>query len=146
MSDAPLYWSEEFSNDVIATLNADPSFKRASRRFKAEIALRCYDSAEGEDIAVSYMIDHGTVSLGREIEPAPSARIRNAPFDKRRYLARMSAPYDFWCKLDRGEINVLQTLTSPDYKLEGPAHKIILNITVFNALSNAVAKLPKRYR
>ncbi len=94
---------------------------------------------------MTYRIKNGQVSEERREEPAPSRAIRDAPFDKKKAFARTTAPYAIWTKLDRGEMNVVQTLTSPDYHLEGPKLKIMANIGVFNAMSAVASRLPKRY-
>jgi putative sterol carrier protein len=145
MSDAPLYWSDAYTEAFVAKLREDPGFQKASRKFDAKIALRCFDTSEGQDVIATYTIRRGSVERERWAETAPSQAIRNAPFDKNELMARMTAPYRIWCKLDRGEMNVVQALMSPDYVLEGPKHKVMFNIGVFNAMSATASSLPKRY-
>lgn len=141
----PLYWSAAFTEAVVKALNGDAKFQKAARKFTQKITLRCLDTPEGEDVAVTYTITNGRVEASRRAEPAPSSALRSAPFDKRAELARTTAPYGLWCRLDKGEMNVLQAIASPDYKLEGPKLKVISNIGVFNAMSAVASALPKRY-
>jgi len=107
--------------------------------------MRCTDTPDGKDMAASYRIDHGRVQADLRVEDAPSRAIRDEPFDKRAALARTTAPYSVWTRLDRGEMNVLQLITSPQYKLEGSMLKIVANIGMFNAMNAAAARIPKAY-
>ncbi len=145
MAELPLYWSAEQTREYVAALNQDPAFQKAARKFDDSVVFRCLDTPGGTDIEVTYRIKNGQVSEERREEPAPSRAIRDAPFDKKKAFARTTAPYAIWTKLDRGEMNVVQTLTSPDYHLEGPKLKIMANIGVFNAMSAVASRLPKRY-
>ena len=77
------------------------------------------------------------------MEDAPSA-IRNEPF-KKGLLARTTAPYDFWVKLDKGEVGVIDVIMSPDYRLEGPKLKVLRYIKAFNRMGDVAKDLPKRY-
>lgn len=145
MSELPLYWSTAQTREYVAALNEDPAFQKAARKFDDAVVFRCLDTPEGTDVEVTYRIRNGRVSEARREEPSPSRAIRDAAFDKRQAFARTTAPYAIWTKLDRGEMNVLQTLTSPDYHLEGPKLKIMANIGMFNAMSAVASRLPKRY-
>jgi len=78
-------------------------------------------------------------------EAAPSEAVRESPFDRNEALARATAPYEVWTRLDKGEMNVLGALASPDYKIEGATIKIMLNIGVFNALSDVASNIDKAY-
>ena len=145
MAELPLYWSAAHGRAYVDALNADPDFQKAARKFDGAVVFRCLDTAEGLDVEVTYRIKNGRVTDERREEPAPSRAIRDTPFDKKSVFARTTAPYSIWAKLDRGEMNVLQTLTSPDYVLDGPKLKIMANIGMFNAMSAVGSKLPKRY-
>ncbi|MGF1466826.1 MAG: hypothetical protein ACFCGT_11900 [Sandaracinaceae bacterium] len=145
MAEPPLYWSAAFTDAFVANLQADEGFQRAARTFDQAIQLRCLDNPEGEDVAVTYRIRRGAVEVERWAEAAPSAALRDDPFDGETLMARTTAPYRIWCRLDRGEMNVLQAIASPDYRLEGPKLKVLRNIRVFNAMSAVAAKTAKRY-
>ncbi len=145
MAELPLYWSAAYNRAFLDALNADADFQKAARKFDGAVVFRCLDTAEGLDVEVTYRIQSGRVTDERRAGPAPARAIRDTPFDKQRVFARTTAPYSIWAKLDRGEMNVLQTLTSPDYHLEGPKLKIVANIGMFNAMSAVGSRLPKRY-
>lgn len=145
MAELPLYWSAPQGRAYVDALNADPEFQKAARKFDGAVVFRCLDTPEGLDVEVTYRIRSGRVTDERREAPAPSREIRDAPFDKKTMFARTTAPYSIWAKLDRGEMSVLQTLTSPDYHLEGPKLKIMANIGMFNAMSAVSSRSPKRY-
>jgi len=42
-------------------------------------------------------------------------------------------------------MNVLQVLTSPEYRLEGSKLKVLRNIAMFNAMNAVAARIPKTY-
>lgn len=140
-----LYWSEPFSRHYVEELNADESFRKNARKFEATLVLRCLDSPDGFDIEHTYRIARGVVSLDRWAEPSPHTALRQKPFDPSSALARTTAPYDIWMKLDRGEMNVLGAIRSPDYAVEGPKLKIMRALPVLNAMSACGARMNKRY-
>ncbi len=93
----------------------------------------------------AYHIDEGYVSVDITDDAAPSTVIRDAPFNAREALARATAPYNVWVKLDRGEMTAVGALASPEYVIEGPRLKIMLNMGIFNAMSAVSAGIDKRY-
>ena len=141
----PRYWTQDFLDVFVKALHDDADFQKATKKFSNRFALRCTDTPDGKDVVATYTVDHGKVSVDMQEEEAPSSSIRNAPFDKKSLLARTTAPYGVWTKLDKGEMNVVGALTSPDYKLEGSKLKIMANIGVFNAMNAVAAKTPKSY-
>lgn len=145
MSEPERYWTQPFVDILEAELNRDPGFQKAARKFQGTVALRCLDTPEGKDVEATYEIDRGRVTIKSEFDDAPSSTIRDRPFDKKRHFARTTAPYDLWVRLDKGEMNVVQAIAHPKYKVEGPKIKIMTNIGVFNAMGDVASRLPKRY-
>lgn len=145
MAEPPLYWSTEQTEQFVAALNQSPEFQKAARKFDDAVVFRCLDHPSGKDIEVVYTIHKGAVTADRREEDAPSTALRSKPFDKGQAFARTTAPFGVWVKLDKGEMNVVQAIASPDYKVEGSKLKIATNIGVFNAMSAIASKLPKRY-
>lgn len=145
MSEPPLYWSAPQTAEYVRALNEDAPFQKAARKFDDSVIFRCFDTPEGTDVEVTYRIQNGKVTEERREEPAPSRTIRDERFDKGKAFARTSAPFSVWTKLDKGEMNVLQAIASPEYHLEGSKLKIMANIGVFNAMNAVANRLPKRY-
>lgn len=146
MSDAPRYWSPEFIEVFVERLNDDPDFQRTARGFSETIILRCLGTPAEEDVEAAYGFEEGeVVNVDLWIDDAPSEDMRNDPFDKSEGMARATASYETWCKLDRGEMGVMQALASPDYTIEGPKLRIMTNIGVLNGMSEVAAKIEKTY-
>jgi len=143
---AELYWSEGFMHMYVASLNSDEAFQKAARKFDETLVFRCLDTAEGLDVEQTYRIEKGKVSVVRRAEPSPSATLRDTPFDKSKSMARTTAPFSIWVKLDKGEMNVLQAISAPDYAVDGSKLKIMKSLPVLNAMSACSARLSKRYQ
>jgi putative sterol carrier protein len=127
-------------------MNDSPDFAKAARGFSDTIVFRCLDHPAGEDIEAAYEFEDGQV-VGVELwtEDSPSDELRAAAFDKSSALARATAPYEVWVKLDRGEMTPLGALTSPDYHIEGPKLKIMSNMGVLNGMSAVSRSIEKTY-
>lgn len=143
MSELPRYWSPAFVEVYTKALNADLTFQKVAQKFTGAILLQCWDDPDGMDVSVLYRIDKGHVSAEPEFTKAPSP-LRLAKFDKKKAVARSSAPYALWQRLDSGEINILQGLASPAYKVDGKL-KIMANIKLFNSMSDVAARIEKTY-
>jgi hypothetical protein len=141
----PLYWSAAYVDSFVDALRADADFQKAARKFEGVLVLRCLDTPEGEDVEAAYHVSNGTLRVERLAVKAPSASLRGKPFDGARAFARTTAPYRVWTKLDRGEMNVLQAIASPDYHVEGPKLRILANVGLLNAMSAVGARTPKRF-
>ncbi len=144
MPDLLRYWTPEFAELFVSTLNSDAGFRKTAKNFDDTILLICLDTPDGKDVSQALHIRKGHVTQDLLVEDAPSA-FRNAPFDKKKAMARTTAPYDVWCKLDRGEMNVVQAVASPEHKVEGPKLKIAKALPVLNALSAIASGIDKKY-
>jgi len=146
MSDTPRYWTPAFIQEFVDALNSDSEFKRTAGSFSNTIELRCLDTPEGDDVTAAYTFDDGkVVDVDLWIDDAPSEQMRNTPLDKSTAMARATAPYDVWVKVDTGEMGVTQALTSPDYTIEGSMMRIMANIGVFQGLNKVAASVDKTY-
>ncbi len=142
----PRYWTPEFIERVVAALNTDVDFAKTARSFTDIIILRCFDTPDGQDVEVAYTFEAGRVmDVKVWMDDAPCMEMRNEPFDKNQAMARATAPYTIWTKLDQGQMSVMQALTSPDYTIEGPKLKILANIGVFNGMNAVAAGVEKTY-
>ncbi len=147
MPDAPPgYWTSAFIEAFVEAINDDPGFEKMAGSFTDTIILRCFDTPDGQDVEVAYAFEDGqVVDVEVWMDEAPCREMRNDPFDKDEALARATATYAVWAKLDRGEMNVLEALTSPDYKVEGPKLRILANINIFNGMNTVAAAVDKTY-
>lgn len=146
MSDAPRYWSPEFVQAFVEAINNDPDFQDSAAGFNNTIELRCFSTPDGEDVAAAYSFEEGKiVDVDLWIDDAPSEDMRQEAFDKSEMMARATAPYSMWVKMDQGEIGAMQAITSPDYVIDGSTIKIMSNMGVFRGLSEVAAKIEKTY-
>lgn len=146
MSDAPRYWTPAFIEAFVEAINTDESFQSTAGSFSNTIELRCFGTPDGEDVAAAYTFDDGQiVDVDVWIDDAPCEEMREEPFDKSQMMARASAPYNVWVQMDKGEMNAMQALTSPDYTIDGSTITIMSNMGVFRGLNEVAAKIEKRY-
>jgi hypothetical protein len=145
MTDLPRYWTPAFIEAFVERLNEDPGFQHHARRFSSKIVLQCLDTPDGRDIRATYDIDAGYVSVDVVDEDAPSAVVRNGRFDSRSALARATAPYDVWRRVDDGSLSILGAMASPEYRIEGSRMRIMLHLSIFDAQGQVASAMPKRY-
>ena len=146
MSDAPRYWTPAFIQQFVEALNEDKEFQKTAGSFSKTIELRCLDTPDGEDVTAAYTFENGSVvDVDLWIDDAPSEQMRNASLSDSTAMARASAPYDVWVKMDKGEMGVTAALTSPDYNIEGSMMQIMANIGVFQGLNAVAASIEKTY-
>lgn len=142
----PRYWTPAFIEQFVEALNADAAFEKAAGSFTDTIILRCFDTPDGQDIEAAYTFEAGSVvDVNVWMDDAPCREMRNEPFDKDEAMARATATYTIWTKLDQGAMSVLQALTSPDYMIEGPKLKILANVSIFNGMNEVTARVEKTY-
>jgi len=144
MNSLPYFWSRAFIDQFVDQMNHDPSFQKTVAEFSNTVVFRCFDRPDGKDVVAAYHFDEGYVNV--EItEVGSTGEIREVAFDSRSALARASAPYTVWAKLDRGKMTVVGALASPEYVIDGPRFKIMLNIAVFKAMSTLSSRIEKQY-
>ena len=79
-----------------------------------------------------------------EEETKPRSIIRNRLFDNR-WISRSTSNYEMYTKIDRGEIGVVQALTSPNYKIEGSMFKMMRLMSGMTAMNGVVQRMDKDY-
>lgn len=145
MTDLPRYWSRAFIDRFVERLNEDADFQREAATFSDTIVLQCLDAPGGRDVGAAYTIDAGYVTVEVVDEAAPSDAVRERPFDASSAMARATAPYRIWKELDSGSMNVLGALASPEYRIDGPRLRIMMNLGIMNHMSRVAALVPKSY-
>lgn len=145
MTDLPRYWSRAFIEAFVEHLNEDPDFQRHAHRFSDTIIFQCLDTPDGRDVRAEYDIDDGFVTVRITDEDAPSATVRDGKFDSHSGMARATAPYHIWRRVDDGTLSIVGAMASPDYRIEGSRMKIMLNLSVLDALGKVASSMPKRY-
>lgn len=145
MSDAPRYWTPEYIEHFVKALNSDDQFQDVASSFSKTIELRCLDTPDGEDISATYTFEEGqVVDVDLWIDDAPSDEMREEPVGDG-VMARATAPYDVWVKMDQGEMGSAEAMSSPDYQIEGSMMQIMSNMGVFRGMNEVSAGVEKSY-
>jgi putative sterol carrier protein len=139
------YLSREFVDAVKNQLNTDPNYLQKAKNLTGIIALRALDCPDGTDKHITYHFNQGRLlDVVYEEETKPSSIIRNRPFDNG-WISRSTSNYEMYTKIDRGEIGVVQALTSPNYKIEGSMFKMMRLMSGMTAMNGVVQKMDKEY-
>ena len=101
---------------------------------------------EGVDVAVAYTFEAGRCT-GYELSEDPSpAAWRDAGFTPMvDGLARITANYETFAKLDRGELEPADALNSPDYKIDGNMVMLLPLMQAVNSFTEKIREIPKEY-
>jgi len=146
MSDAPRYWTPDYIERFVEDLNSDDEFQNTASSFSKTVELRCLDTPDGEDVSATYTFEDGrVVDVDLWIDDAPSDEMREEPVDKDAVMARATASYEVWVKMDQGEMGATEALASPDYKIEGSMMQIMSNMGVFRGMNKVAANVEKTY-
>jgi len=146
MSEPPRYWTPEFVERFVEALNGDEEFQDTAGAFSKTIELRCLDTPDGEDVSATYSFEEGrVVDVDLWIDDAPSEEMREEPVDKDAVMARATAPYNVWVKMDKGEMGSTEALASPDYQIDGSMMQIMSNMGVFRGMNAVAADVEKTY-
>lgn len=145
MTEPHRFWTRPLVDQMLSLLNSDPKFKKLASGVEAVIQLRCTDTPEGTDIVGTYQVDDGhlqCLSFDEQRAPGP---MRTEPLDRSRILARTTAPYAIWVKLDTGEFGVIDAIINPNYKFEGAKLKVLRHLRMFARVADLSRQMPKRY-
>lgn len=138
-------WSRTLADVLIAAINGDAKMKKLARKLNDTVQLRCFDTPDGTDVAARYGFSNGQAKLVEWVEEPAPAPFRTDTFDKGQLLARTTAPYGIWVKLDKGEMGVIDAILSPQYKFEGQKLKVLRNLRVFQRISELSSEIDKVY-
>lgn len=144
--DLPRYWTPEFVEAFVESVNNDEEFQNTAGSFSETVELRCLDTPDGDDVSATYTFEDGQiVDVDLWIDDAPSDQMREEEVDKSEVMVRATAPYDIWVKMDKGEMGSAEALASPDYQIEGAMMRIMSNMGVFRGLNKVAAHVEKTY-
>jgi hypothetical protein len=140
------YFSREAIQQSIDAVNADPKHLELAKLLTGKLILRCLATPDGKDLLVSYRFERGRcLEFVFEEEPAPSA-LRNRPFKAMKDgIARVTASYATFVKLDKGEMDPADAINSPDYQIEGSMLMILPLMQAVDAWNRKIRSLPKEY-
>lgn len=139
-------FTRELTEKGIAACNGDAAHLERAKLLSGVIILRALDTPDGTDVQISYTFDKGRC-IGHAFaeEPAPAA------FRDRRFVplkdgvARATAAYTTWVRLDKGEIEPADALESPDYRIEANMLLLMPLLQSVNSWTAKVRALAKEY-
>jgi putative sterol carrier protein len=144
--DVPRYWTPEFVEAFVESINSDEEFQDKAGSFSETIELRCLDTPDAEDVSATYMFEEGRiVDVDLWIDEAPSEQMREEEVDTDAIMARATAPYDVWVQMDKGEMGAAEAIASPDYQIDGSMMQVMSNMGVFRGMMSVAAEVEKTY-
>jgi hypothetical protein len=140
------YFSREAVQQSIDAINADPKHLELAKLLTGKLALRCLDTPDGKDLIVTYRFEAGRCQEFVYEEAAAPSALRTRPFKPMKDgIARVTASYATFVKLDRGEMDPADALNSPDYQIEGSMLMIMPLMQAVDSWNRMVRSLPKEY-
>jgi putative sterol carrier protein len=139
-------FTKELIDTNIATCNGDPELLEKSKLLTGKVVMCALDTPDGKDVSVAYTFDQGKCThYDFDEKDAPSA-LRDAPFRPMvDGLARITATYETFVKLDKGEIEPAEALNAPDYKIDGNMVMLMPLMQAVTAWTEKIRGIPKEY-
>ncbi len=140
------FFSRELTDESIDYCNADAAHLERAKLLTGKVILRALDAPESKDITVTYTFDKGRCTHYDFVEEDAPASSRDTPFKPLiDGLARISASYETFVKLDKGELDPAAALNSSDYKIEGNMLMLMPLMQAVTSWSQKVREVPKEY-
>ena len=141
------YFSRESVEQAVEVINNDAKHLEAAKLLTGTVILRALDTPDGKDVSVTYTFKEGRCTDWKyEDAAAPSKELRDRPFKPMKDgLARVTAQYSTFVKLDKGEMEPADTIDSPDYKIEGHMLMIMPLMQAVDSWNRTVRSMPKEY-
>lgn len=140
------YFSRESAQEGVDRINNSPEHLKLAKNLTGKIILIALNDPDGNDVKLTYTFDKGRCAdWSHEIEPSPSSFL-DTPFKPLvDGLARVSAQYQTFVKLDTGELEAADTVDSPDYKIEANMLMILPLMQAMDSWNRETRSLPKEY-
>ena len=140
------FWSKESVQQTIDVMNDNPEHLKLSGNLSGKVVIRVLDDPDGKDIYASFTFEKGKCSgFTYEAEKAPSSLRKRVfkPFVDG--LARVTASYQTFVKLDSGEMEAHDAVNSPDYKIEGNMVMLMPMMQAVDSWNRNARSVPKEY-
>ena len=140
------FWSKESVQQTIDVMNGDKEHLELAGNLSGKVVIRVLDDPDGKDIHASFTFEKGKcVDWTHDAEDAPS-RFRDRPFKPLvDGLARVTASYQTFAKLDKGEMEAHDAVNSPDYKIEGNMMMLMPMMQAVDSWNRKARTVPKEY-
>jgi hypothetical protein len=139
-------FTRELTEEVVTICNGDAEHLDKAKLLNGAFVLVAHDTPDSTDVCLLYKFTNGHIdSYEFEEEDAPSS-FRDRTFRPMvDGLARVSASYETFVKLDKGEIEVADALSSSDYKIDGNMMMLMPLMQAMESFSGKVRALAKEY-
>jgi len=141
------YFSREGIKESMEIINQDRAHLEAAKLLTGKVALRVLNTPDAKDLIVTYSFEKGRcVDWVYEEAPSPARELRERRFRPvKDGLARVTANYATFVKLDKGEMEPADAVKSPDYQIEGSMLMIMPLMQAVDSWNRMVRKVPKTY-
>jgi len=139
------YYTKEWHKAVVDLINASPKFAADAKKLNGTFVFRILDCPDRNDRMTIWTFKNGLcISHAYDSKPAPSADIREAPFDNN-WILRATCPYPMMADLNKGEISPIRALASPKYKVEGKKMLVMQMMKAMNSWNEHAASVECTY-
>ena len=122
----------EMREEFLRRQDLDPMFKQKLRGLTFRLVMLSLDAPGDQDRQMAMNLQGGRfINIIYDIQPAPS-ELRNMPFDKMRYDARVTAPHQLYVDLCQGKIDLMTAFSK--VKIEGNMSKLMGQVEGFVGL------------
>lgn len=139
-------FSKELTEHGIQECNADAAHVARAALLTGRVVVRALNAPDGKDVQIAYLFDKGRCAEFEFEEGDTPAVFRETPFSSPQDgVVRVTATYDTWVKLDKGETTPAEALRSSDYQVEGNLLLLMPLSQAINSWTAKVQSLPKSY-
>ncbi|MFC1824691.1 hypothetical protein ACFL9T_18440 [Thermodesulfobacteriota bacterium] len=139
------YQSKEWVQKVVEDTNASEKFRKSAKAMNDVHVYIVDDCPDGTDRISMYKFNKGEiVDWAWESRPHPFNDYQEIPFIKEATFVT-TAPYYFYCKINKKEIGAFKALTSKEIKIQGSKTKMLRLIKPLQIWQDILGAVPTEY-
>jgi len=140
------YFSREAVRESVEQINGDRDHLEKAKLLTGKFVLRVLDAPDAKDLVVTFTFEKGRCTDWKYEEADAPSKLRELRFRPMvDGLARVTASYPTFVKLDKGEMEPADALSSPDYRLEGNTLMLMPLMQAVDSWNRKVRSIPKEY-
>jgi putative sterol carrier protein len=137
------YFTQEWADAVKAKSVEDAKYTARGKKFTEKFQWIATSCPGGVDRLLEVETQSGKVVLAKmEEKPSPADF---GPADTKKYLARATADYDVWIKVNTGELKAVDAQMGKGLRLEGNIMKVMPMAGVLQAFIDMAGTVPVEY-
>jgi len=122
------YLSDEYFTQVQAALAQDAKWIESTKNFKTSIGFGATDI--GQYYVVS--VENGVTNVQKAAPGAPSE-------------FSFEGPYDAWCKVQKGEVDIQSAVLKGQLKFKGSITKVMMYRDKLNRVADVMKEIPTEF-